>query len=480
MIRGAMTTVVQQPSGAPAREERFGNYRVHERLGIGGMASVHRAVAIGRVSGGLERVVALKRLHPHLAENGDLLRAFAQEAQLAAGLCHPNIVRIYELGSVNGTYFIAMEYVRGQDLAAIMERGRATGRRAPIAVTLALLDQMLAALDHAHTRMIDGRPAGVVHRDVSPSNLLLMDDGTLKVIDFGIARATVGTSHSTQMRGKLAYLAPEALRGKIDRRADLFAAAIVAHELLTGQPLFAASNDLAAIDRVCHMAVPPPSSINRDVPGALEEVVMRGLSRPLDQRWQTAGEMRAALAVVASKFPGDGKRAIAAHLADLAIEATGPAASPARRKVAHVIRWAQLPRPRAFPFGTLSHTREEVEADTDVSLRVEPPESMEPAIEDGRTIAIEGNTIVDHQRAIADGIDAAIDAVIDGQRTLVVPPGYVAPIAAGAGAAPAVERWRGSLPWLALGLVLALLAIAAAIDLVNGDLRAGPGLTAPR
>ena len=282
------------------RREAYGPFEVMERLGIGGMATVHRAVERGIED--FERVVALKRLLPHLAEDEAFVRAFVREAKLASLLQHGNIVQLYELGRVGASYFISMEYIRGRDIRRVLRQAKRMTGPLPVGIAVAIVSELLDALDYAHNRADDnGTPLGLVHRDISPSNLLVSHTGHLKVIDFGIAKATLGhlATHTGRIKGKLSYMAPEALTGKgLDNRSDLFSASIIAHELLTAHPLFAARNDFHTIERVQSMEAPPPSERNPEVPPALDALVLRGLSKDPALRWRNAGEMRAALAEI--------------------------------------------------------------------------------------------------------------------------------------------------------------------------------------
>ena len=269
-----------------------------ERIGIGGMATVHRAIERGIE--GFERVVALKRLLPHLAEDEGFVRAFVREAKLASLLQHGNIVQLYELGRVGASYFISMEYIPGRDLRVILRQARRVCGPPPVEIALSIMTELLDALDYAHSQVgADGKPLGLVHRDISPSNLIVSHTGHLKVIDFGIAKATLGhlMTHTGRIKGKLSYMAPEALSGRtLDGRSDLFSASVIAHELLTATPLFAAKDDFQTIDRLQNMQPAPPSSRNPSCPPELDEIVLRGLTKDPTERWRSASEMRAALA----------------------------------------------------------------------------------------------------------------------------------------------------------------------------------------
>jgi serine/threonine protein kinase len=281
-----------------ARTEIYGPFEVLERLGIGGMATVHRAIERGIE--GFERVVALKRLLPHLAEDEGFVRAFVREAKLASLLQHGNIVQLYELGRVGPSYFISMEYIPGRDLRVILRQARRVCGPPPVEIALAILTELLDALDYAHSQVgSDGKPLGLVHRDISPSNLIVSHTGHLKVIDFGIAKATLGhlMTHTGRIKGKLSYMAPEALSGRtLDGRSDLFSASVIAHELLTASPLFAAKDDFQTIDKLQNMQPAPPSARNPSCPPELDAIVLRGLAKDPTQRWRSASEMRAALA----------------------------------------------------------------------------------------------------------------------------------------------------------------------------------------
>ncbi len=274
-----------------------GRYLLLDRVGVGGMAEVFRAKALG--TDGFERVVAIKRIRPHLAADPQFLQMFVDEAKIAGQLRHENIVRIHELGVLDGTHFIAMDYVFGKDLLQLLStlRRRQQVMAPPMAAWIAA--SMLAGLHHAHTsRDPAGNPLSLVHRDISPQNVLLSYDGAVKLIDFGIAKATsrIYQTMGDTVKGKAGYMSPQQIAGDpIDHRSDVFAASTCLHEMLTCRRLFRAQSDREVIDRVLHAKADPPSAVNPSVPPELDAIVMKGLARRVEDRWQSAAAMRDAL-----------------------------------------------------------------------------------------------------------------------------------------------------------------------------------------
>ena len=293
-LAGGKTTL--DGAGKLKPREEFGNYQVFERLGMGGMATVHRAIRRGIE--GFEQVVALKRLLPHLAEDQTFVDSFIREAKLASMLQHQRIIQIYDLGRVDVTYFIAMEHIQGSDLRELLRCAYRVAGPPPLDVTLSILSDLCEGLDYAHTRVDKhGEPLGLVHRDVSPSNLLVAEAGNLKIIDFGIAKAASAElrTDSGRVKGKCPYMSPEAVQGQtLDARSDIFSTGVIAHELLTARPLFASKNEYETLTKVQYAEAFPPSVSNPECPLEVDDVVLKALEKDPEQRWSTAAEMREA------------------------------------------------------------------------------------------------------------------------------------------------------------------------------------------
>lgn len=277
---------------------QFGKYTLFERIGRGGMADVFK----GRIQGpaGFERVFVVKRILPHLSDDPIFIKMFVEEAKLSARLNHPNIVQVFELGSVDNEYFISMEYIDGRDLADTMRALWKTVGPPPADLVAFIGREMCRALSYAHGLSDErGRPLGMIHRDVSPSNVMLSFEGAVKLLDFGIAKAmgeAPETTKSGALKGKYAYMAPEQTDGEdLDHRIDIFAAGIVLHEVLAGRRLFKGQNDIQTIERVRRCEVRPPSQSNPNCPPELDAIVLKALSRNREDRFQTAAEMADAL-----------------------------------------------------------------------------------------------------------------------------------------------------------------------------------------
>ncbi|MBA3456027.1 MAG: serine/threonine protein kinase [Deltaproteobacteria bacterium] len=275
--------------------ERFGSYEIYEELGAGGLATVHLARTRA-----VKEPVALKRLFPHIADVRELVASFVDEARLARHLRHPGIARVYEFGKLRGTYYIAFEFVPGPTLLQLKEHCSEFVGRIPIMVVLEIAYQLCDALDHAHNLRNElGHPLGIVHRDISPSNVIVSSTGQVKLIDFGLAKTKQSSvqSQAGVIKGKLNYVAPEYIAGgKLDARCDLWALGVMMYELLTGQRLFEATDNAETLDRVRTMPIPPPSRVNPEVPASVDQIVLTALERDPYRRWQSAAKFRAALA----------------------------------------------------------------------------------------------------------------------------------------------------------------------------------------
>lgn len=276
----------------------LGRYRVVDEIGIGGMASVHLARADG--PGGFQKWVAIKRIHKHLAEDQTFISMFLDEARIAARITHPNVAQVFDLGTHRDSYWIAMEYLHGEPLREVM-RVLDEGRGTPMshAMVARVVADAAEGLHAAH-ELSDkrGHTLGLVHRDVTPHNLFLTYDGTVKVVDFGVAKVTdrMTKTRAGTLKGKLAYMSPEQVRGEdVDRRTDVFALGVVLWEITTGRRLFRMDNDLDTLERVQACIVPSPSSVASNYPVELESVVMKALAKDKTRRYQTARDLSRAL-----------------------------------------------------------------------------------------------------------------------------------------------------------------------------------------
>jgi serine/threonine protein kinase len=274
-------------------EGAYGPYRLLERVAVGGMAEVFKAKRSGVE--GFEKVVAVKRILPHLSDNKEFVDMFVDEAKMVAGLTHPNIVQIFDLGRIEKSYYIAMEYVQGRDLRSILRRARERGTRVPLDLCALIASRVCAALEYAHRKKDDrGQPMMTVHRDISPQNILISFEGDVKLTDFGIAKAAskATVTEAGALRGKLLYMSPEQAWGKpMDRRSDLFSLGLVFYEMLTDHKPFLGGSEVSILETVRECKVAPPRSLNGDVPPGLERVVMKALERDAERRYQDAGEM---------------------------------------------------------------------------------------------------------------------------------------------------------------------------------------------
>jgi serine/threonine-protein kinase len=270
-----------------------GRYAIFDEIASGGMASVH----IGRLLGpvGFSRTVAIKRLHPQFARDPEFLTMFLDEARLAARIRHPNVVPTLDVVTSGGEIFLVMEYFLGESLAKLLHLGKLIDERPPPEIACAIAATALHGLHAAHEAKDErDEPLGIVHRDVSPQNILVGADGIARVLDFGIAKAAgrAQVTREGQLRGKMAYISPEQFHGeRANRRADIYSASVVLWEALTGERLFLGESEAQTVSRVLNDAVSPPSKIVPGLPAKLDELVMRGLSRDPTKRPETARDM---------------------------------------------------------------------------------------------------------------------------------------------------------------------------------------------
>ncbi|PID38596.1 MAG: hypothetical protein CSB49_04785 [Proteobacteria bacterium] len=278
------------------KPQQFGKYYLTERVAIGGMAEIYKATLYG-VSG-FEKAMVVKQILPQYARNAEFIKMFIDEAKISVSLSHGNIIPVYELGRIDGIYFIAMEYVDGKNLGEIFEAAKSRGMPISVEHAIFIAIEVCKGLDYAHRRSDDeGQPLGVVHRDLSPGNVLVTRAGEIKITDFGIAKAKdkLGVTAVGVIKGSHGYMSPEQVKGQeVDPRTDIFSTGILLHEMLTGRRLFDGS-DANVIDRIKEAIVTLPSMISPAVPVELDPVVLQALAKSPDDRFQDANELQLAL-----------------------------------------------------------------------------------------------------------------------------------------------------------------------------------------
>ncbi|MEZ4367912.1 MAG: protein kinase [Kofleriaceae bacterium] len=272
----------------------FGKYTLLRKVGAGGMAEVF--LARTAVAQGLAKTLVLKKIHPAYARSRQFVTMFVDEAKIALGLNHPNIVQVFDFGAVDDTYFLAMEHVEGLDLLRLLQDCAAQRRRIPYGLSCYVVQQVAKGLDYAHRKADEfGDPLGIVHRDISPQNVLLSWDGAVKIVDFGIARARDVHEEEGVIKGKFAYMSPEQARGEpVDCRSDVFAAGIVLYELVCARPLFTGKGK-EALEMVKAGAIPPPRQYAPELPETLEKTILRALAFDRNDRYATARDLQSDL-----------------------------------------------------------------------------------------------------------------------------------------------------------------------------------------
>ncbi|MFH1017911.1 MAG: serine/threonine-protein kinase [Pseudomonadota bacterium] len=277
----------------------YGKYFLLDRIAVGGMAEVFKAKTYG--VRGFERLLVIKRILPHLSKDEEFVEMFIDEAKISVELTHANICQVTDLGKIGDNYFIAMEYIDGKDLRAILKKCHVTKTPLTVPMALYVAIEILKGLDYAHNRKnsVAGTAMNLIHRDISPQNIMLSYHGEVKIVDFGIAKteSKLNRTQAGVLKGKFGYMSPEQASGlELDARTDLFSAGIILWEMLTGKRLFLGENDFETLEKIKECVVPPPTKYNPGVPPELEQVVLKALEREPDGRFESAQQMQSALA----------------------------------------------------------------------------------------------------------------------------------------------------------------------------------------
>jgi eukaryotic-like serine/threonine-protein kinase len=272
--------------------ERLGKYELVSKIGQGGMAEVYLAKAA--LAEGLFKLVVVKKIHRAFSSSPHFARMFRSEAQIATWLDHPNVVQMFDFGKEGGDLYLVMEYVDGHDLMRLVKMAHQAGQRMPYGIAAYVVQELLKGLDYAHRKASPtGDALDIVHRDVSPQNVLVSTDGAVKIVDFGIAKTRTQAEEEGVVKGKFAYMSPEQAAGlTVDRRCDIFAAGIILYELLAGRTLFGGIKGDKALEAVRTADIPPPTEVDKNVPESLVPIVMRALERQLDRRYATARDFQ--------------------------------------------------------------------------------------------------------------------------------------------------------------------------------------------
>jgi len=277
--------------------EVFGKYYLVDKIAVGGMAEIFKAKTFSH--GGFEKLLVIKRILSHLSENEDFVSMFIDEAKISVSLQHANIVQIYDFGKIHSNYFIAMEWIDGKDVKQILRKLASRRKLLPEEFAVHVAHEASKALDFAHRKAdLQGKPMGIVHRDVSPSNVLVSYDGEIKIADFGIAKAQLSAYNTKDgvLKGKFEYMSPEQARGEnLTQQSDIFSAGIILYEMLTGRRLFTTDSEIKTLEKVRAVDIAPPSAVNPNIPPRLDAIVMRALQKNAGDRFRDAGEFQAAL-----------------------------------------------------------------------------------------------------------------------------------------------------------------------------------------
>jgi len=279
---------------ASFQPESFGKYYLVDKIAVGGMAEIFKAKSFGH--GGFEKLLVIKRILPHISEKVEFVEMFVDEAKVSVALQHANIIQTYDFGKVHDNWFIAMECVEGKDVKGLLRKLAQRRRLLPIEFAVYVAHETAKGLDYAHRREnLRGDELGIVHRDMSPSNVLISYEGEAKIADFGIAKATTNAYNTKDgvLKGKFEYMSPEQAMGQaIDRRSDIFSCGIILYECLTGRRLFKTESDIKTLETIKSCDVDPPSTLNPSIPARLDEIVMRALAGRREDRYQEAREFQ--------------------------------------------------------------------------------------------------------------------------------------------------------------------------------------------
>ena len=285
--------------------KRFGKYLLLDQIAVGGMAELYRAMITGVQ--GFEKLIAVKKILPHLTIEEELVTSFIDEAKLAALLHHQNIVQIYDFGSVEKSYFIAMEYLFGKDLRNVREKAKQTGSPLSLEYALYIVSRVASGLHYAHNlKDFQGKPLNIIHRDISPQNVFITYEGDVKIVDFGIAKAATQSTMTQvgMIKGKVAYMSPEQADGKaIDYRSDIFSLGIILYELITGERMFQ-GDTMQILSKVRSADFPPPEEAIKDVPDKLYEILNHALAKDSENRYSSCNQMLSDLEEVMYSFSG--------------------------------------------------------------------------------------------------------------------------------------------------------------------------------
>jgi len=434
----------------------LGCYELLKEQDGGGMATVYLARRTG--PGGFCRLLAIKRIRPDLAGDPAMVAAFLAEARVSALLRHPNLIAVHDLIEEGGAPSLVMEFVHGRVLSTVAQRGSELGRPLPLPLSVMIIVKALQGLAHAHEATdLEGRPLGLIHRDISPQNILLGFDGEVRLFDFGIAEtaSSGGRASTGVLSGKFAYLSPEGAQGQtVDPRSDLFGIGVILHELLTQARLFKRSGQLLTLQAVTDDPIPEPRTLNPEVPEALSAIVMKALARDPGQRYPTARELAGALQgwLLGSGQPW-GKTFLAAYLAELLGDELRQEQEEQRRLLG--LPPAAAPEPAPAP-GEAATLREGAPASGEGSA------ARPLAVASGEPVGLAGGGGVVAAPAVP--ASSMAPAAVSG-RPAAAPPRLVG-VPTDPGALPAAPPPRSHLGSLLLGAGGALLLVLAAALIV--------------